>query len=181
MYDRCMSNRLVAIAGWVTVMAGFALMAVHYFAGGPDDLEGWFASIGFAAPFVGAGGLCLIGDHAGRPLLCVAAGIGLGAMSLVSIVMIPLLLPAAAMVFSAPDASAAPAAPAVPFVLAAGLVVAFAYLVFHQDPATWSTPHGGGSSSNIVTRTEAAISLAVTTVAVAGSNLWTRRTPGQQP
>jgi hypothetical protein len=172
-----MSNRLVAIAGWVTVVAGFALMLVHYYAGTPDDPEGWFASVGFAAPFIGAGALCLIGDHADRPLLCVAAGIGLAVMSLVSIVMIPLLLPAAAMFTSAPDASAAPPAPAVPFVLAAGLVLAFGYLVFHQDPATWSTPYGGGSSSNIVTRTEATISLAVTTAAVIGSSLWSRRTP----
>lgn len=41
--------------------------------------------------------------------------------------------------------------------LSAALIVTFGVLVFHQDSATWA----GGSASNIVTNTEAALAVIV--------------------
>jgi hypothetical protein len=172
-----MLNRSVAIAGWLTVIAGVGLMAVHYYAGSPDDPEGWFAAVGFGAPFVGAGALCLVGNRTARPMLCVAAGIALVIMSAVSIVMLPLLIAAAIMIAAARDISTNEGKRLVPFLLAALLVAAFGFLVFHQDPATWSTPDGGGGSSNIVTGLEASMSVVAVTVVVLGSIVWSRQNP----
>ena len=169
------SDRSVAIAGWLTVLAGLGLMAVHYYGGSPDDPEGWFAAAGFGVPFVGAGALCLVGNRTDRPILCVAAGIALMIMSVVSIVMFPLLVAAVIMMTAARNTSANEAKRVVPLLCTAGLVSAFGFLVFHQDPATWSTPEGGGGSSNIVTGLEASVSLAVVMVVVLGSIIWSRK------
>ncbi len=175
MYDISMSNRWVGSAGWVTVVAGIGLMVVHFYGGSAGSPEGWFAAAGFAAPIVGAGALCLVGDRMARPLLCVAAGIGLAIMSVVSIVMFPLLIAATIMFAEARNVTGKQETPVVPFVLAAALVSVFGFLIFHQDPATWSTPDGGGGSSNIVTNVEASVSLGVVAIVVLGSVFWAQR------
>jgi hypothetical protein len=176
MYDIQMSSRSVVISGWATIAAGFVLMAVHYFAGADGDPEGWLAATGFAAPFVGAGCLALVGDRFAKPLLCVAGGGALAVMCVVSIIMIPLVVPAGVMIGSIRNTSVEADSLVVPAIFAVGLVGAFGPLVFHQDPVTWSTPDGGGSSSNIVTSTEASISLIVVIVVVLGSVMWSNRT-----
>ena len=171
-----MSNRSVAIAGWFTVLAGLGLMAVHYYGGSPGDPEGWFAAVGFGAPFVGAGALCLVGHRMARPMLCVAAGVALVIMSVVSIIMFPLLIAAVIMSAAEGNSSAQDAKRIAPFLFAAPLVAAFGFLIFHQDPATWSTPSGSGGSGNIVTVLEASISLVAVTTVVLGSMIWSRQT-----
>jgi hypothetical protein len=159
--------RVAAVtSGWATVGAGFVLMAVYYFAGSDGDPKGWYSAAGFAAPFVGAGCLALIGDRFATPLLCVAEGVALAVMSVVSIIVIPLVVPAGFMIAAIRNASIREGALVVPAVLAAGLVGGFAMLVLHEDPVTWSSPDGSGSSSNIVTSTEASISLIVVTIVV---------------
>lgn len=173
--DGGVSSRAVVISGWATVGAGVVLMAVHYFAGADGDPEGWYSAAGFAAPFVGAGCLALIGDRFATPLLCVAGGVALAVMCVVSIIVVPLIVPAGFMIASIRNASIRGDAVIVSAVFAAGLVTAFAMLVFHQDPVTWSTPDGSGSSSNIVTTTEASISLIVVTVVVLSAITWSNQ------
>lgn len=168
----------MVFSGWATVGAGVVLMAVHYFAGAEGDPEGWYSAAGFAAPFVGAGCLALVGDRFATPLLCAAGGAALAVMCVVSIVLVPLLVPAGFMIGAVRNASIRADAVVVSAVVAATLVVSFAILVFHQDPVTWSTPDGGGSSSNIVTSTEASISLIVAIVVVLSAIAWSR--PGHR-
>ncbi len=96
-------------------------------------------------------------------------------MCVVSIVMVPLIVPAGFMIAAIRNASMRGDAVVVSAVLAVGLVTAFGILVFHQDPVTWSTPDGGGSSSSIATSTEASISLMVVTVVVLSAITWSNQ------
>ena len=171
-----MRNRSVVISGLVTIAAGLGLMAVHNFGGSDGDPEGWFSAIGFGAPVVGAGALALVGAYFKEPALCGAGGVALGIISVVSIIMIPLLVPAGFMIASMRTTSDRLPALAVPTILAVALIAAFGYLVFHQDPASWTTADGSGFSSNIVTGTEAAISVIVSAAVVLGSITWTNQT-----
>ena len=175
MYDNGMSTRSVAIAAWTTVLAGFALIAVHFYGGSPGDPEGWFSAVGFGAPVVGAGTIALVGIRFDEPALCVAAAGAVAVMSVVSIVMFPLLAAAGIIVAGSVNHSFDARALVVPVITCVGLVGVFALLVFHQDPVIWSTPDGGGGSSNIVTTTEATISLMVVIVAVIASVVWAGR------
>ena len=132
------------VTGAITIAAGIAVMVVHNSAGTDGDTEGWFAAAGFGAPFVGAGSLAVIGGALDRPALCVAAGIALHPMSVVSIILWPLLIPAALMVWAgltnAPRARSLAAA----LLHAIALIAVFGFLVLHQDPVTWTTPTGSG-------------------------------------
>ncbi len=154
------------LASLAVVLGGVALVFFKYYAGSPGDPEGWFAALGFAAPFIGAGLLALVGTLRGHPALVLAAGVALIPMSILSIVLMPLLIPAVLLMVHAVQARFDPQDLAVPAILACGLVIVLAVLVFHQDPVTWSTPYGGGSSSNIVTTSEAAIAISATVAAV---------------
>ena len=80
--------------------------------------------------------------------------------------MIPLLIPAAALIVQATTKGVRVSSLLIPAAIAVGLVGALAVIVFHQDPAEWTTPEGSGGSSNIVTTTEAAIGIAVGVAAV---------------
>ena len=175
-YDLAVVPRSSTVAGYVTLVAAFGLMTVHYFGGTDGDPEGWFSSVGFGAPFVGVGLMAVVGGQFVRPTLSVAAGAALGPMSVVSVAMWPLLI--AAVFLFLPVGTVRRGDPIlVPMACAAALVAVFGYLVFHQDPVTWVTPTGGGGSSNIVTVAEASISLVVTGLVVVGAVVWARRPP----
>lgn len=163
------SESIAKLASISIVVGGVALIFVHYYAGSPDDPEGWLSAVGFAAPFIGAGFVALAGSIRGRAEMVLAAGIAVVPMSVLSVVLFPLVIPASVLVVQAVKQGVRPQALVLPTVLAAGLVGALAVVVFHQDPAQWSTPDGSGSSSNIVTATESfiAISAAVSATLVA--------------
>ncbi len=165
-----MKSDLIAKAASIAIGAGgIALVFVHYYAGSPGSPDGWLSAVGFAAPFIGAGLIALIGTIRRQAALMLAAGAAVVPMSLLSIVLIPLLIPAVALIVQATKIGLRPSSLLIPGLLGAGLIGALALLVFHQDPAQWSTPEGGGGSSNIVTTTEAviAISTALTAAVVA--------------
>ncbi len=88
------SRMIDTVASVAVILGGIALVIGHYYGGSPGDPEGWFEAFGFAAPFLGAGFLALVGTLCGRPALVLAAGVALIPTSLLSIVLIPLLLPA---------------------------------------------------------------------------------------
>ena len=160
------AHKVDIAAAVAVVLGGVALVFVHYYGGSAGDPEGWFAALGFAAPFIGAGLVALAGTLRSRPALMLAAGAALIPMSVLSIVLMPLILPAVVLIVRSIQERFEPQDLAMPAVLAFGLVVVLAIVVFHQDPVTWSTPDGGGSSSDIVTSLEAAIAISVTAAAV---------------
>ena len=152
----------------LTITTGGVFAAsVHFFAGTPGDPEGWFASVGFGAPFMGLGLLALVGAKRDRPELTFASAWLLIPMSVVSIVLIPLIVPAVVLIASAAREPLSAQDLAVSVIFAGSVALSFAYLVFHQDPAEWSTPEGGGGSSNIVTTVEAALAVGSAMITVA--------------
>jgi hypothetical protein len=157
------------------IVGGLGLMVFHYFAGTPDDPEGWFAAIGFGSPFVAAGTLGLIGSLRKRPALMLAAGVTLVPMSLLSIVLIPLLIPAAVLVAQGAKLQFDESEFLVPGISIVALLTVMAVLVFHKDPVTWSSPTGGGGSSDIITATEAFLAISVGTAVIAAALFATRR------
>ncbi len=162
-----METRTVDIAASAAiVLGGVAVAFIHYYGGSPGSPEGRFAALGFASPFIGAGLLALVGTRREHPALLLAAGVALIPMSVLSIVLIPLIIPAVLLIVHALQKQFDPRDLAVPALLALSLVTALAVLVFHQDPATWSTPEGGGGSSDIVTTSEAALAISATVAVV---------------
>jgi len=163
---RSPTGRSVTIAAGVVIAAGVALGLVRYFGGVPPERggEGALGGTAFAAPFVAAGVLALAG-RADRPWLLTAAGIALVPMSFVSFagVALPLLVPAG--IFLAHSARAPgrwePGAVALALAGAVGIVAALVLLFVHEDPASWVTATGGGSTSDIVTARESLRSLAL--------------------
>ena len=157
------SWRNVTLVAVAVMLAAVGLGVFRYFAGDPNTPSYIFGCVAFAAPFFAGGLLAVVGDRRGHPLFVVAAGVGLYPISLVSIVMWPLLIPAALLIWQGgrriDDPTAAEALVSVAIV--AGLCGTFAMLVFHKDPATWQAPDGSSGSSDIITSTESLITLSI--------------------
>lgn len=168
------------IASVIVIVGGVGLALVHNYAGNDGDPEGWLAASAFAAPFVMAGVLALFGVWRGRSGVVAAAGIALVPISIVSVVMWPILVPAAVLIVLGLAAGADRSAREnVAFALVVvGLPIAFALLLVHNDPVSWVTPDGGGgSSSDVITNVEALGSLSITAMVSAAAPLvsWRRR------
>jgi hypothetical protein len=150
----------------MVITAGVALGLVRYVGGVPPErgAEGVLGATAFAAPFVAVGVLALAG-RGGRPWLMAAAGIALVPMSFVSFagVALPLLIPAGIFLIHAARAPGrwGPAGFVIASAGAVGIVAALALLFAHEDPASWRTAAGGGSTSDIVTLRESLRSLAL--------------------
>jgi hypothetical protein len=148
----------------VTIAAAGGLIAIHHAGATPGEPGGWWASVGLGAPFVGAGLLGALGAVTDQPRCCVAAGLALWPMCLISVVGFPLLVPASVLLVSASRQRA----PLSDLVLAALFAVVLAattwFLVLHQDPATWTTPTSSGYSSNVITTFEVALSVTATAI-----------------
>lgn len=126
-----------------------------------------------SAPFIGAGDLALLGVVRKHASLLLVASIAVIAMSLMSVVLLPLLIPCVVLIGYGSTVATLDANLVLPTLLAVALDGSMLLLVFHQDPVTWSSPEGGGGSSNIVTATEATfaigIAIAVNLIAAAFS------------
>jgi hypothetical protein len=162
----------VASATFVA-LASAGLAVLRYFGGSPDDPEGALAACSFGAPFAAVALLAVVGTRGRRPWLLVAAGVALYPMSFISFagVALPLLVPAGVFVWH--GVSATRPWPVAGFaagaVAALGTVAALVVLLVHPDPASWYTATGGGSTSDVITTTEAVASLAVLAGAVVTS------------
>lgn len=177
------SRGFVATVGALVVTGG-AVLALVRFSGDDPFLQGLEAAAGalalgavIAAP--GALGLLSLAD---RPALLLPAGVLLIPLSFVSFagVTLPLLVPAVMLLVAYGRRSsgqvAYPGQAAVCVVVAVVLVVAaFLALFAHDDPRRYSSATEGGSTSDVVTLTEASISLALTATAVGASWLLARR------
>jgi hypothetical protein len=101
---------------------------------------------------------------------------------LVSIVGVPGLLPAAAVIavgssslggVTARDGLAS-------IVIVALLVGGFGYEVLHQDPAEWAIPNGSAGSSNVVTMTESIVVYVTVALALAVAIAYSRTNGGRR-
>lgn len=168
-----MQSITTVVSAALVIAAGIALIPIREIAGDPNNPDGLISSIAFAAPFIAAGLIALLGEHRGKPIYSVAAGVALLPISLVSFILIPLLIPA--MLLIAVGITRAKQSSnrdiGVSIIITVGLVVAVAALLAHQDPASWSTPNASGSSSDIVTTTEATLGLAIVAAVLAIATL----------
>ena len=157
---------IVVIAGTEVGAVG-ALGVVRYVGGSPPErgVEGALAALALCAVLAAPGVLALLG-RAGRPSLLIVAGVALAPLSFLAFsgVTLPLLIPAVLLAVAGArrlTAGARPCAPvwvtlwAVVAVLGAAVVALFA----HDDPRSWSTATGGGSTSDVITLGESLLSL----------------------
>ncbi|MEO8693931.1 MAG: hypothetical protein ABI658_10475 [Acidimicrobiales bacterium] len=153
-----------SIAAMITIAGGAGLITIHHFGGSPGDPEGWFESAGLGAPFIGAGLLGLLGVRLSCPCYCAAAGLALWPMCLISVVGFPLLIPATVLMVVGVRNDLPSRELAIAAMTALVLAATTWYVVLHQDPASWTTKTGSGSSSNVITTFEATLSVSVVTM-----------------
>ena len=167
------------------VPVGLALVLIRYF-GAQDGLpNAELGALAFGAPYCVLGFLAFLGGRTGRPALTLFASTPLVLMSMISFVLIPLVLLAGFLVVRAISGLAAgqqqhlsPSEMFLPFLVTAAPVLAFGYLLFHQDPASWqSDANSYHSTSDIVTVTESILSLGAVALAVVVSYVWIVREP----
>lgn len=170
------STGFIATIGGLVIVSGAALAVVRFVGGTPTEqgLEGAMGALALGTVVAVPGMLALLG-LADRPALLLPAATVLVPLSFLSFagVTLPLLIPAVMLFLaygrrsSALSASPGRAALTTASVLAL-LVAAVVALFFHQDPRSYSTANGGGSTSDVITVIESLISLALATAAIAG-------------
>ena len=168
------------VAGLTFVLAGLGLAIIHYL-GGTDGLpNAELGAMAFGAPYSTLGLLAMLGGRSGRPALMATASMPLMFMCMVSAVTI-LLLPIAVFLFvrgaiglgSGRQRHLEWEELCLSSVLPAALVLAFGYLLFHQDPVSWRPgEHSLASTSDHITVLESALSLGAVALAVVVSFVW---------
>jgi hypothetical protein len=170
--ERRTSVTFPVVLGWV-VIAFAALIAVVRFVGsdpaesGPDAV---LASLALGGVIATPGILALL-SRDGRVALLVPAAIGLALVCTMSVATLPLIIAAAFLVVAF---AGRPAADRQGFLLTAAttvtvlvLLVAAALALFvHQDPRSWTSETGSGSTSDVITAAEALISLGLSAAAI---------------
>ena len=170
-----MSTKIAIGSSLAIVLGGVVAAFVHFFAGVPGDPEGVFAALGFGAPFIGLGLLGLLGSLRGNDELVIVAGIVVIPMSLITFILIPLVIPAVGLIQVVGQCNnLSQRRFGISALLVLPLAITLGILIFHQDPATWSSPQGGGSSSNIVTTAEASLTIATASIVVFLAATWRR-------
>lgn len=164
---------LVTAGGVAAILAGAALAILRFVNGTPPErgLEGGVGSLAMGAVVAAPGVLALLALR-GRPALLLAAAIPLLPLSMLSfaLVTLPLVLPALAFVVGyvrrSDDQPTLAHPGSVAVVVTALIVTAFLLLLSTDDPRSWTTDAGGGSTSDVITFAEAFLSLAVTATAI---------------
>ena len=165
---------VVAIGAFV-VAAGLALAGLRFVGGTPPEqgVEGAVGSLALGAVVAAPGVLAILAVR-DRPALLLPAAIVLIPLSFLSfaLVTLPLLIPAVMLLIGyGRRASGRPVAVgktggtllAVFVLLTAAVVILF----IHQDPRSYTTSTGGGSTSDVITFAESLPSIALTACAVA--------------
>lgn len=173
-------KRLEDVAGLIFLLAGLGLVLIRLLGSSEGLPNAELAALAVGLPYSALGVLVLLGGRRDRPALMATSSMPLAFMSMVSAATI-LLLPVAVFLFvrgllglgagrqrhlgwqELCLSSVLPAAP----------VLAFGYLLFHEDPASWQsdgqTLH---YSSNIVTVSESLLSLGAVALVLAASYVW---------
>lgn len=176
------------VAALIFALAGPVLVIIHYL-GGADGLpNAELGALAFGAPYSVLGFLALLGGRTGRPALTLFASTPLVLMSMISIVAIPLVPLAGFLVVRAISGLVAgqqqhlsPSEMFLPFLVTSAPVLAFGYLLFHQDPASWrSDENTFHSASDIVTVTESILSLGAVALAAVITFFWIVKDPNSR-
>ena len=170
------------------VPVGLGLVIIHYFGGAEGLPNAELGAVAFGAPYSALGFLAFLGGRTGRPALTLFASTPLVLMSMISGVLIPLVLLAGFLVVraisglvSGQQQHLSPSEMFLPFLVTAAPVLAFGYLLFHQDPASWrSDENTFHSSSDIVTVSESILSLGAVALSVVISVVWILREPNSR-
>ena len=167
------------------VLAGAGLVLIRYF-GAPDGFpNAELGAVAFGAPYSVLGFLAFLGGRTGRPALTLFASTPLVLMSMLSFVLIPLVLLAGFLVVRAISGLVAgqqqhlsPSEMFLPFLVTAAPVLAFGFLLFHQDAVSWQSDEKGfHSASDIVTVSESVLSLGAVAFSAVVSFFWIVREP----
>lgn len=167
------------------VPVGLALVLIWYL-GATDGLpNAELGALAFGAPYCVLGFLAFLGGRTGRPALTLFASTPLVLMSMISIVLIPLVLLAGFLVVRAISGLAAgrqqhlsPSEMFLPFLVTAAPVLAFGYLLFHQDPASWQSDENTfHSASDVVTVSESVLSLGAVALSAVITFFWIVKDP----
>lgn len=171
-------QRAIAVAGAAVVVLGAALGVIAEVGASPADPSlGFIALAGLvAAPGV----LALFGLHH-RAALWLPAGLAAVPLAFLSFAGLTLpLLPAAVVFLLAwvrhphPHGGSLVHPGIVTPVVVSLLLMAVAALFLSDDPAAWTTPTGGGETSDIITNREALLSLTSTGLALVVGWAFTR-------
>ena len=182
-------HRAEEAAGWCFVLWGFAFALIRHLGGNqPGFLEEGLGAVAFGAPYTTLGLLAILGSRSNRPALIAFSSMPLLLMSMLSFVMLPLLLPAGFLLaraliglFNRRQQHLGRPEPFLSFVLPTMPVLAFGFLLFHEDPRSWETAGGYYGSSDIVTFAESGLSLGTAAVVIAVSVVWISRDPSPAP
>ena len=143
------------------------------------------AALAVGLPYLALAVLAFLGGRRGQPALMAISGATLGLMCTVSAATI-LLLPVAIFLFVrgviGVDAGRQRYLGWEEFclstVLPAAVLLAFGYLLIHEDPASWRPDeYTFHSTSDIVTVAESVLSLGAVTLALGGSFVWMANEP----
>jgi hypothetical protein len=167
----------------VLVLGGAVLLVAN---AGREPPEPVLGSVALGCVVAGPGVLGLLG-LADRPTLWLGAAGAALPLSLLSMAGLALpLFPAAVVYLLAwarhpPAPSAARGSVVGPTVVALAVAVALVAgavaLFLTEDPASWTTPTGGGSTSDVISTREAVLSLALTLAGLAAGWLLVRPRP----
>jgi len=172
--------RLEEVASLIFVLAGLGLVLIRLLGSSAGLPNAELAALAVGLPYSALGVLVLLGGRSDRPALMATSSMPLAFMCLVSAATI-LLLPIAVFLFARGLLGLGAGRQrhlgwqelCLSSVLPAALVLAFGYLLFHEDPASWQSD--GNTlhySSNIVTVSESLLSLGAVAVAVVVSYVW---------
>lgn len=173
-------RRLEEIASLIFVLAGLGLAVIRLLGSSEGLPNAEIAALAVGLPYSALGILVLLGGRSDRPALMATSSMPLAFMCMVSAATI-LLLPIAVFLFVRGLVGLGAGRQrhlgwqelCLSSVLPATPVLAFGYLLFHEDPASWQsdgqTLH---SSSNIVTVSESLLSLGAVALVLAVSYLW---------
>lgn len=170
-------------AALIFVLGGLGLVAIRWLGSEEGLPNAELAALAVGLPYSALGVLALLGALRDRPALMATSGATLGLMCMVSAATI-LLLPVAILVFARGVIGLGTGRQrylgweelCLSTVLPAAVLLAFGYLLLHEDPASWRPDeYTFHSTSDIVTVVESVLSLGAVTLALGASLVWTSK------
>jgi hypothetical protein len=167
------STGFLVSVGSIVTAAGVGLAFLRYFVTEPAwrGIEGAMAGAALGAVVAVPGILALLAQ-VDRPWLLMPAAILLFPLSILSFVLLPLLIAAALLLVSFGRRSTGRTtqggrAALMTLTVIVLLTAAAVTLFVHEDPRSYTTATGGGSTSDVITMAESLISLSLSSAAIA--------------
>jgi len=155
-------QRWVVAACWATIAYSAVIASIRFFGseGEPGSLR---ISVSLAAPFLVAALVALLAHSAGRGRFVMAAGAGIIPAAMISIVALPLWVPAIVLLVAGwrrttPGPLSEMAAS---IVVTIGIFSAMIAMLVHRDPLEWSEGSVDQYSDNTITASESLLSATI--------------------